>query len=157
MMAACIAAAPALSGCAELGELDVFSEPQSDEDRLPETAPPRTADVIGSGTSDIFTDGQVEEDLIPAGATPTVIDGIDSDSTRLLWTSDGFTYFAALSEDMGNCLVVVEGLTALAACSPSLPIQVGGGRAPDVLFGDDLPDRSQNWVKIADHLWTRPE
>jgi hypothetical protein len=125
-MGASVAAGLALSGCTEPGALDIFSEVQTDEDRL------------------------------PANTTPNVVDAIEPDSTRLLWTNDGIGYFAALSDDSGQCLVVLEDVEAWSGCSPSLPIQIGTQGGPHMLFGDDLPDASEEWVKVADHLWTRP-
>jgi hypothetical protein len=157
MMAACVAAAPALSGCAELGALGVFSEPQSEEDRLPGAASPREARELASDTLGIFSADQSAEDRLPEGATPHVIGGIDPDSTRLLWTSDGVSYFAALSEESGQCLVVLESGEAWSGCSALLPIQLESQGGPEMLFADKLPDTSEDWVKVADHLWTRPE
>lgn len=127
MICVSVATGFALSGCAEPGALHIFSEAQAEDDRL------------------------------PSGARSNVTDGLDPDSTRLLWTNDGIAYFAALSDDMGNCLVVLENLEAVAACSPSLPIRIRSEGGPELLLGNDLPDSSDNWVKVADHLWTRPQ
>lgn len=122
-----VAAGLALSGCAEPRTLHIFSEVQSDDDRM------------------------------PRGASSSVIDGIDPASTRQLWTNDGITYFAAQSDEMANCLVVLENLEAVAACSPSLPIRMRSEGGPEMLLGNDLPDSSDNWVKVGEHLWTRPQ
>jgi len=116
----------ALSGCTEPGTLDIFSQVQLGEDRLPEVA------------------------------TRSMVGAIDPDSTRLLWTDDDVVYFAALSDDSEQCLVVLEDVVAWSGCSSRLPIQIESQGRPDMLFGNDLPDASEEWVKVADHLWTRP-
>lgn len=126
MLLASVAVGLSLSGCGEPRARDIFLEEQSQEDRVAE------------------------------GATSNVIEGIDPDTTRLLWTNDGIAYFAALSDDDRQCLVVLEDSEAWSACSPSLPIQVESQGGPHVLLGDGLPDASEGWVKVADHLWTRP-
>jgi hypothetical protein len=120
------AAGLALSGCTEPGTLDIFSQVQTHEDRLPEAA------------------------------TRSLVGVIDADSTRLLWTDDEVVYLAALSDDSEQCLVVLEDVDAWSSCSSRLPIQLGSQGRPNMLFGDDLPDASEEWMKVADHLWTRP-
>jgi len=120
------AAGLALSGCAEPGTLDIFSEVQTQVDRLPEAA------------------------------TRSLVGAIDPDSTQLLWTDDDVVYFAALSDDGEQCLVVLDDVDAWSSCSSRLPLQIGSQGRPDMLFGDDFPDASKEWVKVADHLWTRP-
>lgn len=126
MMVVSVAAGLGLSGCTEPGALDVFSEVQSDEDRFPDDA------------------------------SSNVIDQLDSDSSRLLWTNHGLAYFAALSDDGDTCLVVLENLEAISTCSSSSPIRIESEGGPELLFGNNLPDASEEWVKVADHLWTRP-
>lgn len=120
------AAGLALSGCTEPGTLDILSQVQTEEDRLPDVA------------------------------TRSLVGAIDPDSTRLLWTDDDVVYFAALSDDSEQCLVVLEDVDARSGCSSRLPIRIESQGRPDMLFGDDLPDASEEWVKVADHLWTRP-
>jgi len=126
MLVVGVASGLALSGCTEPGTLDIFSEAQTEEDRLPESA------------------------------IPSLVGAVDPDSTRLLWTDDDVAYFAALSDDSGQCLVILEDVDAWSGCSTRLPLQLASQGRPDMLLGDGLPDASEEWVKVADHLWTRP-
>ena len=91
---------------------------------------------------------------MPAGATPTVLEDLDADTTRLLWTDSGLSYYAAVSGEGDHCLVVLDDLEAVSACSSNLPITVQGGGNATMMLAGSLPDDSADWTKVADHLWT---
>jgi len=102
----------------------------------------------------VFGQPQLESDAIPAGATFDVLDGLDADTTRLLWTDAGLSYYVALSGEGDHCLVIVDDLEAVSACSSNLPITVQGAGSAKMMLADNLPDDSADWTKVADHLWT---
>ncbi|KFF60005.1 hypothetical protein JF66_07400 [Cryobacterium sp. MLB-32] len=63
------------------------------------------------------------------------------------------SYFAGLSPE-GTCLVIVVDDNPLAAnCTKNLPLQVSAGGEPLLMLADNLPDSSDRWEKVADHLW----
>jgi hydroxyacyl-ACP dehydratase HTD2-like protein with hotdog domain len=119
----CILAASALTSCSVPNTLAVFDQPQS------------------------------EADTVPAGATANVLEALDADTTRLLWTDAGLSYYAALSAEGDHCLVIVEDLEAVSGCSSTLPITVQDGASVTMMLADNLPDDSADWTKVADHLW----
>jgi len=120
----CVLAASALTSCSATNTLAVFGQPQ------------------------------LEADTIPAGATPNVLEDLDADTTRLLWTDAGLSYYAALSGEGDHCLVIVADLEAVSGCSSNLPITVQGAGSAKMMLADHLPDDSADWTKVADHLWT---
>jgi hypothetical protein len=101
----------------------------------------------------VFEQPQSEADTMPAGATSNVLEGLVADTTRLLWTDAGLSYYAALSGEGDQCLVIVDDLEAVSGCSNDLPITVQGGRSATMMLADNLPDDSADWTKVADHLW----
>jgi hypothetical protein len=102
----------------------------------------------------VFGQPQFEADTMPAGATPNVLADLDADTTRLLWTDAGVSYYAALSGSGDQCLVIVDDLEAVSRCSSNLPITVQGSGGARIMLADNLPDDSADWTKVADHLWT---
>ena len=119
----CVLAASALTSCSGPNTLPVFDQPQSDADTM------------------------------PASATRNVLEGLDADTTRLLWTDAGLSYYAALSGEGDQCLVIVDDLEAVSGCSSNLPITVQGGGSATMMLADNVPDDSADWTKVADHLW----
>ena len=105
-------------------------------------------------TLPVFGQPQFEADTMPAGATPNVLADLDADTTRLLWTDAGVSYYAALSGSGDQCLVIVDDLEAVSRCSSNLPITVQGSGGARIMLADNLPDDSADWTKVADHLWT---
>jgi len=101
----------------------------------------------------VFDQPQSDADTMPAGATPTVVEDLDADTTRLLWTDAGLSYYAALSDEGDHCLVIVDDLKAVSGCSSNLPITMQGGGRATMMLADNLPDESADWTKVADHLW----
>ncbi|MFO7689833.1 MAG: hypothetical protein R6W83_04645 [Cryobacterium sp.] len=120
---ACVLAASALTSCSSPNALAVFDEQQS------------------------------KADTMPAGATPSVVEGINSDTTRLLWTDAGLSYYAALSGAGDPCLVILGEREAVSGCSGSVPVMVQVDGNTEMLLADNLPDSSADWTKVADHLW----
>ena len=91
---------------------------------------------------------------MPTGATPNVLEDLDANTTRLLWTDAGLSYYAALSGEGDQCLVIVDDLEAVSGCSSTLPVTMQGNGSARMMLADDLPDDSADWTKVADHLWT---
>ncbi len=90
---------------------------------------------------------------MPAGATTNVVEGLDADTTRLLWTDSGLSYYAAQSGEGGPCLVILDQLEATSACSGNVPIMMQREGGTKMMLSDNLPDDSAAWTKVADHLW----
>ncbi|MDJ0379211.1 hypothetical protein [Cryobacterium sp. PH31-L1] len=101
----------------------------------------------------VFDQPQSKADTIPAGATPTVVEDLDADTTRLLWTDAGLSYYAALSDAGDQCVVIVDDLEAVSGCSSNLPITLRSGGSATIMLAENLPDESADWTKVADHLW----
>jgi hypothetical protein len=79
---------------------------------------------------------------MPAGATPNVLADLDADTTRLLWTDAGVSYYAVLSGEGDQYLVIVDDLEAVSGCSSNLPITVQGSGGAKMMLADNLPDDS---------------
>lgn len=101
----------------------------------------------------VFDEPQSEADAMPAGATTNVVEGLDAGTTRLLWTDAGLDYYAALSGSGDVCLIIVDELEAVSSCSSTVPIMVQGAGSATVMLAENLPDDSEEWTKVADHLW----
>ena len=107
-----------------------------------------------TNTLTVFSQPQSEADTMPTGATPNVLEDLDANTTRLLWTDAGLSYYAALSGEGDQCLVIVDDLEAVSGCSSTLPVTMQGNGSARMMLADDLPDDSADWTKVADHLWT---
>ena len=119
----CVLAASALTSCSMTNGLAVFDEPQA------------------------------QADTIPPGATPNVVEDLDADTTRLLWTDAGLSYYAARSGEGDVCLVIVDDLEAVSGCFSTVPIMVQGADSTTMMLAESLPDNSEEWTKVAEHLW----
>jgi len=108
------------------------------------------AGCASEGNLKIFAEEQTAEDILPD--TGSWGDTFDVDTSRYLWANDDVTYFAVLSQEGRPCLVIMDPDAGAAGCSTTLPVEVSNG-GPNMMLGDNLPDSSDRWEKVADHLW----
>jgi len=98
----------------------------------------------------VFDEPQAQTDTMPPGATPNVVEDLDADTTRLLWTDAGLSYYAARSGEGDVCLVIVDDLEAVSGCSSTVPIMVQGAGSTTMMLAESLPDNSEEWTKVAE-------
>ena len=100
----------------------------------------------------VFNVPQSSVDMLPPGDAFSVIGSIEADTTRLLWTDDSVSYFAALS-DGDPCLIILDEVEAASACSTELPVGLAFKDGPEMRLADGPSNSEQNWTEVADHLW----